>query len=66
MVKVYGGKMGIAAVLSKMCSPGTSQKFDDATAELANLAKQVVGLTQQQRGCNARVVGLAQSQLAAR
>lgn len=43
VVRVYGGKNGFAAVLSKMCSPGTPQKFDAATAELANLAKQVGG-----------------------
>ncbi|KAL4422385.1 hypothetical protein ABPG75_008582 [Micractinium tetrahymenae] len=41
VVRVYGGKNGITAVLSKMCSPGTPQKFDAAIAELANLAKQV-------------------------
>lgn len=41
MVKVYGSMSGLKKLTSKMCSPGTSLKFDDAIKELTNLAKQV-------------------------
>lgn len=41
MVKVYGHMGGLSKLASKICSPGTTLKFDEPARDLANLAKQV-------------------------